>query len=56
MSQIVYDYICLSLPLQRVHEEGECNPEVMARLSGEESPAANPFKGMLKISFILTRK
>ena len=40
MSQIVYDYICLSLPLQRVHEEGECNPEVMARLSGEESSAA----------------
>ena len=39
MSQIIYDYICLSLPLQRVHEDGECNPAVMARLSGDESPA-----------------
>ena len=29
MSQIVYDYACLALPMQRTHEEGECNPETM---------------------------
>ena len=29
VKQVVYDYVCLSLPLQRVHEEGECNPETM---------------------------
>ena len=29
MSQIIYDYVCLSLPMQRVHEEGSCNPEAM---------------------------
>lgn len=32
ISQIVYDYICISLPIQRVHPEGECNPEVMKYL------------------------
>ena len=29
MSQIVYDYACLALPMQRMHEEGECNPETI---------------------------
>ena len=29
MSQVIYDYVCTSLPLQRVHEDGECNPETM---------------------------
>ena len=29
MSQIIYDYVCLSLPMQRTHALGECNPEVM---------------------------
>ena len=29
MGQVVYDYVCTSLPLQRVHEDGECNPETM---------------------------
>ena len=29
MSQVIYDYVCTSLPLQRVHEDGECNPEMM---------------------------
>ena len=35
MSQIVYDYVCLALPMQRVHPEGECNPEAVRYLSGE---------------------
>ena len=29
LSQIIYDYVCLSLPMQRTHEDGECNPEAM---------------------------
>ena len=29
ISQIIYDYVCLSLPMQRTHEPGGCNPEVM---------------------------
>ena len=29
LSQIIYDYVCLSLPMQRTHEDGECNPETM---------------------------
>jgi uncharacterized metal-binding protein YceD (DUF177 family) len=36
MEQIVYDYVCLSLPLQRVHEDGECNPDAMKYLEGPE--------------------
>lgn len=50
MSQIVYDYICLSLPIQRVHEEGECDPDTVRFLSrdgGEDEPASdNPFAGL----------
>ena len=29
MSQIIYDYVCLALPMQRTHAEGECNPDAM---------------------------
>ena len=28
-NQDVYDYVCTALPLQRVHEDGECNPETI---------------------------
>ena len=53
MSQIIYDYVCLSLPMQRVHEEGECNPEAMkfygapieVEASGSEE-VANPFAAL----------
>lgn len=31
--QEVYDYACLSLPLKRVHEAGECNPEALKYLN-----------------------
>lgn len=33
LRQDVYDYVCISLPLQRVHEEGACDPEVLKFLS-----------------------
>ena len=32
-NQDVYDYACTALPLQRVHEESECNPETIKFLS-----------------------
>ena len=35
LSQVIYDYVCLSLPMQRVHAEGECNPDTVRFLSQE---------------------
>ena len=35
LSQVIYDYVCLSLPMQRVHEEGGCNPDTV-RFLGQE--------------------
>ena len=32
-SQDIYDYVCTSLPIQRVHEEGDCNEETVKFLS-----------------------
>lgn len=52
LSQIVYDYICLSLPVQRVHEDGECDPETVRFLSSEEEEeqvqkdSSSPFAGL----------
>ena len=57
LSQEVYDYICLAMPLQRVHPEGQCNPDTVRFLGQSESKneeAGNvnsPFaalKGLLK--------
>ena len=36
MEQVVYDYVCLSLPLQKVHEDGGCNPDAIKYLDGPE--------------------
>lgn len=33
LSQDVYDYTCTSLPIRRVHPDGECNPEIIKFLS-----------------------
>ena len=33
LSQDVYDFIMISLPMQRVHPEGECNGETIKYLS-----------------------
>lgn len=58
LTQFLYDYVCINLPLQKVHEEGECNPDMVAKLSqvsygnqSEEPAAHSPFgalKGLLK--------
>ena len=42
LTQYIYESIVLSLPYQRVHPEGECNPDMMARfaiVSSEEIEA-----------------
>ena len=39
LSQTVYDYTLLALPMQKVHAEGECNPETLKYLSREETAA-----------------
>ncbi|MGN1215187.1 MAG: YceD family protein, partial [Candidatus Cryptobacteroides sp.] len=38
LRQTIYDYVCLSLPVQRVHDEGFCNPEALKYLNSEETP------------------
>jgi len=37
MSQVVYDYVCLAMPVQRMHEEGKCNPLSLKYLSGDDT-------------------
>ncbi|MBO4557945.1 MAG: DUF177 domain-containing protein [Bacteroidales bacterium] len=53
MSQTLYDLICVSLPLQKVHPEGGCNPETIAHLAKEEEQAASglntPFSGLKEL-------
>lgn len=53
LSQEVYDYICLAMPIQRVHPEGQCNPDTVRFLgqgerSNEEAgaPANSPFAAL----------
>ncbi len=45
LGQVVYDYSLLSLPMQRVHEDGKCNPEVMGRLNGQAVAEENGYEG-----------
>lgn len=32
LSQFLYESVIIALPYQRVHEQGECNPEMLAHL------------------------
>ena len=54
MSQIIYDYVCLDLPMQRVHEDGDCDPEAIKHLSTGETEVAlqeenNPFASLKEL-------
>lgn len=40
LTQFLYDYVCLNLPLQKVHREGECNSEMMQKLGSVNAAAA----------------
>ena len=33
LNQDIYDFVCLSLPMHRVHPDGECNEETLRYLS-----------------------
>ncbi|MEF9986769.1 MAG: DUF177 domain-containing protein [Bacteroidales bacterium] len=33
LSQFIYDYVCVNLPLQTMHKEGECNPVMIEKLN-----------------------
>ena len=53
LSQIIYDYVCLSLPMQRVHAPGSCNPDAMKYYGvredegmTEEEEMNNPFSAL----------
>ena len=55
MAQVIYDYACLSLPMTKVHEDGECDPDTVMYLStGDEAAVAeepmasedNPFAAL----------
>jgi len=37
LSQAIYDYACLSIPIQHVHPDGQCNPETVKYLHSEVS-------------------
>ena len=41
LSQFIYDYICVNMPLQRVHEDGGCNPQMISKLQGLGMSGAN---------------
>ena len=40
LSQTVYDYACLAVPIHKVHPEGGCNPETIRFLQTSEEPGA----------------
>jgi uncharacterized metal-binding protein YceD (DUF177 family) len=55
LSQIIYDYVCLALPMQRYHEDGGCNPDAIKYLEYGEPEAAkdadlnNPFAALKEL-------
>ncbi len=56
LNQFVYDYICLGLPLVKVHPEGKCNPEMLRYISenegtdtAEEGEMSRPFESLKEL-------
>jgi uncharacterized metal-binding protein YceD (DUF177 family) len=56
LNQFVYDYICLGLPLVKVHPEGKCNPEMLRYISenegtdtAEEGELSRPFESLKEL-------
>ena len=42
LSQVIYDYACLSLPIQCRHREGGCNPEASKFLKPSKATSVTP--------------
>ena len=40
LAQWMYEYVAVRVPMQKVHPEGRCNPEMLKYLSDEASPEA----------------
>ena len=39
LTSLIYEFIILSIPMHRVHPEGQCNPEIIDMLNGmQEAP------------------
>lgn len=36
LSWLIYEQVALAIPLRHVHEEGKCNPEMIAKLASHE--------------------
>ncbi|MFA6335243.1 MAG: hypothetical protein WCX48_06755 [Bacteroidales bacterium] len=55
LKQFFYDYICLSIPLQKVHKKGDCNPDMIARLksAGEKKNIGEPGSPFDKLKDLL---
>ena len=53
MSQLLYDTVILSLPLQRVHDEGGCDPRMIEKLKSlsvdSNNDTESPFDVLKKI-------
>ena len=54
LAQVIYDYVCLALPVRRLHPEGECNADVLMYLESgikvsagtPEAESENPFASL----------
>jgi len=51
LSQAVYDYACLALPMKRVHPDGQCNSKTIRYLGtqeqkDEEAAPSSPFSAL----------
>lgn len=40
IGQVIYDYVCLAIPLHKVHEDGGCDPEVLKYLATDGEASA----------------
>jgi len=49
LSQIIYDYVNLAIPIQRVHPEGECDPEMVSRLGVKKETVSEDYNAFASL-------
>lgn len=54
LGQVIYDYVCLALPMQRHHNDGGCNPDAVRYLSDGDAVSVsketdNPFAALKEL-------
>ena len=42
LTHYIYESVVLALPYRRVHPDGECNPDMLARIAGIDKGPENP--------------